>query len=86
MFISKLTSNIVSQLPEPRAAKGLLTNNGLVKTAKKGIVKGYQKVDLRDFHKAKEFLEQNYYDSRQIFSIIRDCAYKSNKLLNQMIE
>lgn len=34
----------------------------------------------------KEFLEENYYDSRQIFSIIRDCAYKSNKLLRYSVQ
>ena len=34
----------------------------------------------------KEFLEQNYYDSRQIFSIVRDCAYKSNKLLKYSVQ
>ncbi|MGL5348101.1 MAG: hypothetical protein ACRDA3_12180 [Peptostreptococcaceae bacterium] len=33
----------------------------------------------------KEFLEGNYYDSRQIFSIIRDCAYKSNQLLKYAV-
>lgn len=34
----------------------------------------------------KEFLEENYYESRQIFSIIRDCAYKSKQLLRYAIK
>lgn len=34
----------------------------------------------------KEFLEENYYDSRQIFSMIRDCAYKSNQLLRYAVQ
>lgn len=34
----------------------------------------------------REFLEENYYDSRQIFSIIRDCAYKSNQLLRYAVQ
>lgn len=34
----------------------------------------------------KEFLEERYYDSRQIFSIIRDCAYKSSHLLRHSIK
>lgn len=34
----------------------------------------------------REFLEENYYESRQIFSIIRDCAYKSNQLLRFAIK
>ncbi len=34
----------------------------------------------------KDFLEEEYYDSKQIFSIIRDCAYKSNQLLKKGIE
>lgn len=33
----------------------------------------------------KEFLDENYYDNRQIFSIIRDCAYKSNQLLKYAV-
>lgn len=33
----------------------------------------------------EEFLEQKHYDSRQIFSIIRDCAYKSKQLINDSI-
>lgn len=34
----------------------------------------------------KEFLEERYYDNRQIFSIIRDCAYKSSQLLRYAIK
>ncbi len=34
----------------------------------------------------KEFLEETYYDSRQIFSMIRDCAYKSSQLLRYAIK
>ena len=34
----------------------------------------------------EEFLEQKYYDSRQILSIIRDCAYKSNSLIKSSIK
>lgn len=34
----------------------------------------------------KEFLEEDYYDSRQIFSMIRDCAYKSSQLLRYSIK
>lgn len=34
----------------------------------------------------EEFLEQRYYDNRQIFSIIRDCAYKSNPLIKSSIK
>ena len=33
----------------------------------------------------KEFLEENHYDNRQIFSMIRDCAYKSSQLLRYSI-
>lgn len=33
----------------------------------------------------KEYLEQKIYNQRQIFSIIRDCSYKSNKLLRKSI-
>ena len=71
MFITKLASNIVSQLPEPRVPKGLLTNNGLVRAAKKGVEKGYQKVDLRDFHKAKEFLDTAQLRLRELFLELR---------------
>ena len=34
----------------------------------------------------EEFLEQRYYDRRQIFSIIRDCAYKSSHLIKFSIK
>ncbi|MGX4600890.1 hypothetical protein [Faecalimicrobium sp. JNUCC 81] len=34
----------------------------------------------------REFLEEDYYESRQVFSIIRDCAYKSNQLLRYAIK
>lgn len=34
----------------------------------------------------KEFLEERYYDNRQIFSIVRDCAYKSSQLLRYAIK
>ena len=34
----------------------------------------------------KDFLEEEYYDNKQIFSIIRDCAYKSNQLLRRCIK
>lgn len=34
----------------------------------------------------EEFLEQRHYDSRQIFSIIRDCAYKSSALIKNSIK
>lgn len=34
----------------------------------------------------REFLEEDYYESRQVFSIIRDCAYKSNQLLRHAIK
>lgn len=34
----------------------------------------------------EEFLEQKYYDARQIFSIIRDCAYKSSPLIKSSVK
>jgi len=33
----------------------------------------------------KDYLEQEIYNHRQIFSIIRDCSYKSNKLLRKSV-
>ena len=34
----------------------------------------------------KDFIEEECYTSKQIFSIIRDCAYKSNQLLKKTIK
>lgn len=34
----------------------------------------------------EEYLEQKLYTQRQIFSIIRDCSYKSNKILKKSIK
>lgn len=41
--------------------------------------------ELDSIELIREYLEQKIYNQRQIFSIIRDCSYKSNKLLRKSI-
>ncbi len=57
-----------------------VTKNVYCDAAMCSIGKEKESLDL-----IREFLEQQYYESRQIFSIIRDCSYKSNQLLKKSV-
>lgn len=80
MFVSKLVSQVASQVPASRVPRALLTNSSVVGAAQDVVSTVSKKADLRDFHKAKKFLDTAQKRLRDLFLELRAKAISAKNL------